>query len=394
MSEQLKHIFDLSACPTKRQMKDYLNGTMEGEEIYAFEHHINSCFLCSEALDGMMEQAEEAVAGVEQLNNEFLKDHLELHPPQIHLNSMAPAPSLTPTHHRGKANSQRIFWKPVGIAAALVICLGLGWYFKNTPSQITQQSPSIAQANRNEMVKENPSSEVQPLSARMETAGAYDNLAETSQTHPSVKRAGKEIAAITEPKTTEQTQPAPGALPEEVAVKEYKLPLANKTEPPANTPVTAVQTSQVATKNTADVTSLSAATYQQKSNNALNLGGGRTSGELYVIDGAQVKGGENERSKKADKERRTMADDNADDLYNDGKYAKALTAYKKQINSSGGKESQQAKLMAARCYLQLGQKSNAEKLLKELAETGNGASKRQARRILRDMDRNAASEEE
>jgi FimV-like protein len=393
MSEQLKHIFDLSACPTKRQMKDYLSGTMEREEIYAFEHHINSCFLCSEALEGIMEHAGEAVAGMEQLNNEFLKDHLELHPPQIHLNSIAPAPSLAPTHHKGKTNSQRTLWKPAGIAAALIICLGLGWYFKNIPSQTIQQAPVIAQANRSEVVKENPSSEVQPLPAQMEPAvlAASDKPVETSQV-PSVKRGKDETAAVAEPKTIQQTQPAPSASPEELVVKEHKAPLINKAEPPANTPVATEQISKTVSRNTADMASVSANRYQQKSSNALSLGGGRTSGDLYMVDGVQV-AGEKEKTKKADKERRIQATDNAEELYNQGKYAKALATYKKQMNSSDGKESQQAKLMAARCHLQLGQKSSAEKLLKELAETGSGASKRQARRILRDMERNAASEE-
>ncbi|HTN45344.1 MAG TPA: TonB-dependent receptor [Flavipsychrobacter sp.] len=76
----------------------------------------------------------------------------------------------------------------------------------------------------------------------------------------------------------------------EVNVIEYKVPLIDKGKPPTTTTFTGDQIKKMATINTNDIASLSAGTYQQKNGAALSLGGGRTSGTLYIIDGIQVNG--------------------------------------------------------------------------------------------------------
>ena len=105
MSEQLKHIFDSSACLSKRQLKDYVTGIMSREESYALEHHVNTCFFCSEALDGMLEHSD-ALVTVDQLNTGFLKDHFSLTNPQIHLNSLAPAAAVPAVQKRIRSRSK------------------------------------------------------------------------------------------------------------------------------------------------------------------------------------------------------------------------------------------------------------------------------------------------
>lgn len=105
------------------------------------------------------------------------------------------------------------------------------------------------------------------------------------------------------------------------------------------------------------------------------------------MDGVEVKAAKlkkTERTASASSE--TANNENADDLFYDGKYSKALSVYKKQMNNTDAKKSQQAQLMAARCHLNLGQKNSAIKLLEELAERGSGSPKRQAKRLLKDLE--------
>ena len=75
MKEQLIHILDQSVCLSRKQMKEYLSGTMLPEEAHAAEVHLSSCPLCSLAMEGFEEHTEEALAAISALNSGFLKEH-------------------------------------------------------------------------------------------------------------------------------------------------------------------------------------------------------------------------------------------------------------------------------------------------------------------------------
>src|SRR5690606_5602807 len=127
MSEQLKHIFDNSACLSKRQLKDYVNTTMSREEQYAVEHHITTCFFCSEALEGM-NRKDEALVAVDELNTNFLKDHFSLINPQIHLNSIAPTVQAQPIQRQRKKTTMQPLLRPSALAAAALLGFAVLWY--------------------------------------------------------------------------------------------------------------------------------------------------------------------------------------------------------------------------------------------------------------------------
>lgn len=75
---------------------------------------------------------------------------------------------------------------------------------------------------------------------------------------------------------------------QEVVVIDYVVPLIKKDEPGTTTTFTGDQIKSMATINTNDVASLSGGTYQQKSGGGVSIGGARTNGTLYIIDGIQV----------------------------------------------------------------------------------------------------------
>lgn len=75
---------------------------------------------------------------------------------------------------------------------------------------------------------------------------------------------------------------------EEVLVIEYRKPLIKKDEPGTTTTFTGDEIAKMATINTNDVASLSGGTYQQKQGSGISIGGARTNGTLYIIDGIQV----------------------------------------------------------------------------------------------------------
>lgn len=76
----------------------------------------------------------------------------------------------------------------------------------------------------------------------------------------------------------------------EFVVKQYRVPLVDKYEGGGTTTLTAEQIEKMPTRNTNDFASTSTGTYQQKNGANVSIGGARTDGTLYIIDGIQVRG--------------------------------------------------------------------------------------------------------
>ncbi len=75
---------------------------------------------------------------------------------------------------------------------------------------------------------------------------------------------------------------------DEVVIIEYKVPLIDKFEGGGTTTKTSEELEQMATRNTTSMVSTSAGAYSQTDGGAVSIGGGRSNGTLYIIDGVQV----------------------------------------------------------------------------------------------------------
>jgi len=356
MNEQLKHIFDISACPTQRQVQDYLSGTMPREEMYVFEHHIHSCILCSEALDGFLEQPQKAITGLAELNNTFLKDHLELHPPQIYLNSIAHTAA-------GKDAGNNTLWKPLAIAATLLLCLGLGWYFKNYRQK--NDISVIAQLNTKD-------SEIKRTS--VETAN-QSRTANDNRSLQEEEKKNKKIFLYSEKTDNTQSVSVPQTAPE--AIKES----APKVSTPALQPANFEKDESANSPKKENAEEQPVAAYREASSPP-SIASDKRSEAISEDDNSKKEKSINIASAQPANE---SNDNLADNYYQNGNYSKALTEFKKQIRNRDVQQSQYAQLMTARCYLQLGEQNHAKEMLEELAENGNGSYKRQARRLLRQI---------
>jgi FimV-like protein len=157
---------------------------------------------------------------------------------------------------------------------------------------------------------------------------------------------------------------------------------ANAVQPPAAAPVnadenvqkTADQIEKTATRNASDIASLAARTQQSGL-------GARSAPMKYVVDGVQLS--EVEAKKESKKERSRLELGN--ESFDKGKYSAALAHYRQQMNQGSPQERAKAKIMAARCYVALGNKAKAEQLLDTVVSEGTGPERRAARRLLRDL---------
>src|SRR5690349_17724415 len=144
MKEQLTHILDQSVCLSRKQMKEYLSGMMQHEEMHAAEMHLNACPLCSMAMEGFELHSEEALSAIASLNSGFLKEHFDNIAPQIHLNSMAPAAALTGS--RSDRRQAQQLWRVASVAAGILAIFGVLWYMEFGREKQSSSAP-LAMAN-------------------------------------------------------------------------------------------------------------------------------------------------------------------------------------------------------------------------------------------------------
>lgn len=351
MCEQLKRIFDSSACLSRRQLKDYVSGQMSREEEYAAEYHVNTCLLCSEALDGLGKKA--SVLIFEELDANFLEDHFSLINPQIHLNSIAPSMGAQPVTRVLKKKNNAPLLKPTSILSALILAFAVLWY-------LDYEKPAVADNNQRII-------EVQSDVANQQVVPLKDVTPESAQTIPQ-SQVDEQIAIPTGSEDNQHSNKQQAFVATEAGLDEQVKASTDthltRTETPekqALVKTTPVPNADAVSKGDHDVKS--SVTSSDKTMN-----------EEKKLPSEKIL------EEKAEPDLRE-----ADELFNAGKHQAALPIYKKQMNTSGGRDAQYSTLQAARCYLNLGKKDAAVKLLQSLSEEGSGASKRQARRLLREL---------
>lgn len=86
-----------------------------------------------------------------------------------------------------------------------------------------------------------------------------------------------------------QLQPTAEKL-DEVVIVEYKVPLIDKYQGGNTSVKTADEIEKMATRNTTTMVSTSVGAYSQTDGGAVSIGGARSDGTLYIIDGVQVYG--------------------------------------------------------------------------------------------------------
>jgi len=357
MNGELKHIFDASACLTRRQIREYIGGNLSVEERHAADHHLNSCMFCSDAMDAYQAGAK-SLAGMEALNNGFLKEYFARHSPQVHLNSMALS-AVVPVR-KSRSNRKSVLLRPSGIVAAVLLLAGAVWYMEFDGDQfkgggrdaaaVTSASAAV-QAERPPVVK-----------LQQETIIADKPAPSTMPVTEPLKPAATVVAAVPEP---------PAKKTEDRSEK----PLTQKTKAAENTAAKSVASSRSpGVSHHAD---------QKPANPESGAGLLNLSTEERIAP-ADEKNPQTDQD--ATMPAKEEAKDDAGSLFQAGKYNAALGSYKKLMNSGDKRTRQDATLMAARCYMNLGQKDNALQLLESLAATGSGPQKRTAKRMLRLMN--------
>lgn len=391
--EELKHIFEHSSCLTQRQLKGYVSGKMVHEEAHAVEAHLLSCPLCNDAVEGMMAgKADSAIAGMEKLNADFLAQHLGI--PVKEIKAATPPPPATkqkafnPPTGGGPQRSSRAVWKPMAAAAAFLAIVAVMWLMRDTIFPQGQEQ-KLAQ----EIVVEEPKASSRPMEVLPTTDTEAVAMAEeaveeiTTALDPNTESA----ASAMQPGALAAEQPKTGK--EELKKSQLAMTTAAKTEASRMTTGSLQQTAATKDKSNLDVAA-SAPKYdgaQRMGNSFTGPQNIATTKEATareeLADEAEVKKEAKVNPVIQEKlgERARSGIDKGDELYNKGKYKRALKAYQDEMYDSRSNKRDGATYMAAKCHLAMGEETQARTLLNSLIHS-NSSKKGQAEELLRNMN--------
>jgi FimV-like protein len=355
MKTQLKRIFDTSSCLTRKQLKLYSAGTMSREECHAVEHHLNSCLLCSESLDGVLAN-KGSFEYAERLNNNFLKDHFSITHPHVHLNSIAPAAHAPVTPRRVRHQSSEPLVKPSGIMAVLLLIFGALWYMEYGQNQLTRA------INLN---KESRNTTGSAASAGKETTPAATVKVYKVEDQPvfPMNSSTQPMEKVTASSAMEMTTGSTAGFSEKKGSQDGKK--------------------EIPTSNNKIISSLSPVTPSGLSGNSaenppkLNpkQADGNNNNSVKAIAPISDNNQQDKTAKKSDSEDK----------------AEALPAGDENTEETESSRAKQlADLNTAKDYLKNGQKESAKKLLETLVNEGRGGPKRQAKRMLNDINADTA----
>ena len=359
-NERILHILDQSTCLTRRQMKDYLAGTMLPEEVHAAEMHISSCPLCSMALDGFEAHSEEALEAIASLNSGFLKDHFDSITPKIHLNSLAPA---TTFDGRKKKKKSIPLLRVTGIAAALLIGFGTLWFLDYKSKAPTENAIAVHTAA--------------PATSKINTTPPIHTERQKDDNKPvagdgalAAKSASKKGVAAN---GDLEAQPVMGAAAPAAPPAAYEQNIAAA-------PVMKEKAAGVTNDSVSVMTANGVATSEQYSRAA--------SKDAYKP--AAMKMSSAAPARKMDDANAFSASEDhlqkGDDLAARNKYSGALAHYNKELNNSDPTRRAQAAIGAAQCYAKLGNKRKAISLLQQVVDQESGQQRRRAKRLLRELE--------
>lgn len=372
--DQLRHIFEESACLTPRQIKGYVTGKMVHEEAHAVEVHLLSCPFCREAVEGVAEQKTHgAVSAMEKLDAGFIAKHFGVTTQEIttpkNTTPVLKAGSYSTAPEKDKPKTARNIWKPMALAASLLAVVAVLWFMRD--NIFPQDNDRLAQQT---VVPEKPVEEVI----------AYTPVEDSNIT-----------AMVDSPEISEQDMAAeelPVAIEQatDIKTREIKEVAAAKKEdgkkPADEKQVATAATSLTNPKAKENIQPLPISSRQSSADVLPRMGNSYTGPEEVIAAAAPDITADNEAAIPAKKivEPARTGLEKADDLFNKGKYRRALKVYQDEMGDTRSNRRDAATYMAARCHIELGEKMQARTLLNSLVNE-NSVKKSQAQQALQQL---------
>lgn len=365
--DQLTHIFEHSACLTPRQMKGYISGKMVHEEAHAVEVHLLSCPFCADAIEGLTAGKDNGgLAAMEKLDAGFIAQHFGVPVQEVKAAVKTPpvikAGAYSTQPEKKEKKGTTILWKPMAAAAAFIAVVAIMWFMRDTIFPKTTEDPVIAQ-NTKKVITFDEFESLTP------TADSITGLQDSAAPPTIMVTEGYQIAEGKMQSADSVLAARNAALAKKEADKKNLLLADAKNTKALNKDAEKT----VAASGTTATTAAPAATTRL--------------GNSFAADDVKEDLRDNietvAAAKKVPENARTGIE-KADDLYNKGKYKRALKIYQDEMYDTRSNKRDAATYMAAKCHAGLGEKTQAKTLLNSLIRD-NSPKKAQAEQLLREL---------
>lgn len=389
--EQLKHIFEPSACLTPKQMKGYVSGKMVHEEAHAVEVHLLSCPFCSDAIEGLQkEQKSGSITAMEKLDAGFIAKHFGIAKDELNIGAAPVTKTQTFKTFTEKISTSEPsaiarMWKPIAAAASLVAVICVLWFMRDTifpkggDDELAQQIPVVEKAE--------PEVTYRPV----EVDSAADEVAvDTTVAEPGADDAIEKETLLADASVTEELAKKKARLDsvkQLLAKKEAEAKkLAEKNAKDKN--AEGLLAGNAAKKQTvaAPTTTATAPTADERPR----------MGNSFAADDINSYSNRSADAKKAEAVAEPPAKKKielgtarsgilkGDEAFNDGKYKKALKLYQKVMFDPQSNQKDAATLMAAKCHIAMEENMQARTLLNSLIND-NSYKKDEAAGLLKQV---------
>lgn len=385
------NIWTQSNCLSKSQLLNYIRQKLDHDEVYLVESHLNDCPICSDALDGLMEEdiqiTEESLT---EVKTDLEKRILERHPEK----------KITPLVNRpfkeaepikpgvSMKSDKRYRWM---VAASLLLLMGLGGYSifsyiksqdhqlaqnkmaadsqpvdynkpKDTADNEIRQIKSMPPINRPDAVASTPAPKheehsyknipVEPLSPARNEESKDADVSQRESTAPASAVVKQPLSNEKQSVDEQVSNAAPVSqandyMEEKKAVEPYKEALAKKRSS------TGLSNSKPAAFNQ----SSNQMSYPHQPNNVYQNNAYRNAETIEAEDPLASK----------DAKQRQNNYEIAMQYVNGGEYRKSIPYFEKALKNTQGIEKEDIQFQLAEAYLKAGMDRKAERLFETLA---------------------------
>lgn len=149
----MSNIWSQSSCLTKNQLIGYIQHTLEREEEYLVESHLNDCPFCNDALEGLMySDLDKTEQHLSKLKTEFQEKLNKLDQEKSKPKPLYIEPKVKQLKPETKTSNRKISYKWL-YAASVLLIVGLGYSVysfiqKSKPHAVAQKvNPKISNAD-------------------------------------------------------------------------------------------------------------------------------------------------------------------------------------------------------------------------------------------------------
>jgi tetratricopeptide (TPR) repeat protein len=386
----LSDIWTPSHCLSKSQLLNYIQQKLDRDEVYLVESHLNDCPLCSDALDGLMEEPIETTENqFADIKSDLEKRILERHPIRKTESNGIKTKEIKPPAMTARPQN-RYRWMA---AASILLVIGLGGYsiysfiksqdhqlaqdntlietsdatYKKTPdtnaneisslriSPPDQAPPSVVQANkalpdaRIKSIPVSPAPVAENEKQRSEDIAASPPVPDATYSKtPESKQKSADDESVAKNETFESADRMANYMEDKKFIQPQKEVLAKKSSN------IGLSNSKLAAYNNLRSNQLN---HPPQQNNTYSNNSANQNQQETMLEAANMKDASNN----------TDPYETAMQYYNAGQYRKSVTYFEKALKAAPQSQKEDIEFQLAEAYLKAGMNRKAEKLLEKLA---------------------------